>query len=316
MTSTAGISLDDKEQPNDDKDIDDKLAELFYGGDKDAIHRPELDQALGRIGHAVDCLLRLSATIRHPAPHDQFKSRAGAELIEAFRALDKDHIRHKFVQLDEPLVDRLGKSMAMRRHYFKYREEHANRIARGLEEVEQGLKCDASEYTTTKTAISSLPGHLKDNKAIYTSTETSTTACADEFTDFDDMRSQTSYAPTEANSSELRVPRIPPEYVDGPFKCPYCHMIIVIETRHEWKYNPPLLSYIHEKKEIRTSSGLTDTLFQETHLPRLATLYLPCKDVYHPKSTVLSALGMGHAHGTRALEGLALLSRLHRCFLR
>ncbi|KAK3342333.1 hypothetical protein B0H65DRAFT_509474 [Neurospora tetraspora] len=235
VTSTAGISLDDKEQPNDDKDIDDKLAELFYGGDKDAIHRPELDQALGRIGHAVDCLLRLSATIRHPAPHDQFKSRAGAELIEAFRALDKDHIRHKFVQLDEPLVDRLGKSMAMRRHYFKYREEHANRIARGLEEVEQGLKCDASEYTTTKTAISSLPGHLKDNKAIYTSTETSTTACADEFTDFDDMRSQTSYAPTEANSSELRVPRIPPEYVDGPFKCPYCHMIIVIETRHEWK---------------------------------------------------------------------------------
>ncbi|KAK3946882.1 hypothetical protein QBC32DRAFT_387273, partial [Pseudoneurospora amorphoporcata] len=222
-------------QTNDDKDIDDELAELFYGGDKDAIHRPELAQALGRIGHAVDCLLRLSATIRHPAPHDRFKFRAGAELIEAFQPLDKDHIRQKFVQLDEPLVDRLATSMAMRRHYFKYREEHANRIARGLEEVEQGLKCDASEYTTTQTAISSLPGHLKDNKAISTSTETSATACADEFSDFDDMRSQTSYAPTEANSSELRVPRIPPEYVDGPFKCPYCHMIIAIETRHEWK---------------------------------------------------------------------------------
>lgn len=237
LTSAAEISLDDNQQTDDDQDIDDELAELFYDDDKDAIHRPELDQALGRVGYAIDCLLRLSATIRHPAPHDKFKSRAGADVMPFFRTLDRDHIRNKFVHLDDPLIDRLAISMTMRRQYFRYREEHASRIARGLEEAEQGLKCDASEYTTTQIAIFSLPGHLKDN------TETDTAGFGDEFTGLDDVRSQTSYAPTDANSTELRVPRIPKQYANGPFRCPYCYMIVEIRSRHEWKYCPHFLCF-------------------------------------------------------------------------
>ncbi|KAJ4367239.1 hypothetical protein N0V85_009155, partial [Neurospora sp. IMI 360204] len=180
--------------PDEDHDpLDDELGEILYS-DEDSTSRSELDDALSRVGNTIDCLLRLSAAIRNPAPHDFSMSKVAAELIEAFQPLDKDHIRHMFAQIDEPLVDRLAKAMAMRRQYLKYREEHASRIARGLEEVEQGLQCDASEYTTTQTVISPLPGHLKDNNAISSTL----------FTDFDDVRSQTSYAPTEANSSELR----------------------------------------------------------------------------------------------------------------
>lgn len=246
---------------------------------------PELDQALGRIGHTVDCLLRLSATIRHPAPHDQFKSRAGTELIHAFRPLDKNHVGQKFVQLADPLVDRLAMSMTMRRHYFKYREEHASRIARGLEEAEQGLRCDASEYTTTKTAISSLPGHLKGNKATSTFTETNTIAFADEFADFNDVRLQTSYAPTEANTSERRVPRIPPQYIDGPFQCPYRYMIIAIDTRHEWKYCAHLLcsffTYPYQK-------GSMDIIRTNTHLLLGNTSSETCNPIHALRSRVLS----------------------------
>ncbi|KAK3401311.1 hypothetical protein B0T20DRAFT_475419 [Sordaria brevicollis] len=244
VTSTTETTPEGQDQPNFDEDINDELAELFYDDDQDAIHRPELDQALWRVGYAVDCLLRLSATIRHPAPHDQFRSRVGAEIIEAFQPLDKDHIHHKFIRLDESLIDRLAKAMARRRQYFKYREEHASRIAHGLEE---GLRSDASEYTAAKTVISSLPGHLKDN------TCNNTTSGPSDMADFYDMdieaRSQTSYAPTMAESGELHVPRLPREACNGPFKCPFCHMIIEItgdNKRHQWKY--VTLSSIHPYK--------------------------------------------------------------------
>lgn len=269
--------------------LDDELAALLCGDDDEEEEESlsqgsELDHALSKVGNTVDCLLRLSAAIRNPAPHDFFKSRVAeesADLIKAYQPLDKDHIRHKFVQIDESLVDRLARSMGMRRQYFKYREDHANRITRGLEEVEQGLEydADASEDTATKTVISSIPGHLKDSKAVFESaaTEPSTTAYADEFINFDDVRSQTSYASTEPDSGELRVPRRPAEYVDGPFKCPFCHMIITIQTRHEWKYNPLFLMLVglevmQPRKE--TSFGLTET-FQKTRLSRPAAVYMP-----------------------------------------
>lgn len=240
---------------NEDEDhdpLDDELAELLSSDDEDDSSQSDLDYAFRRVGNTIDCLLRLSAAIRNPAPHDFFNFRVKEDLVdaEAFQPLVKNHIRQKFVQISESLADRLAKSAVRRRQYLKYREQHASRIARGLEEAEEGLQCDASEYTATKTVISSIPGHLKDNKD-----ETSTRPFTDEFPDFDDVRSQTSYAPTEANSSELRVPRIPPGYEDGPIKCPFCHMIVTINTRKDWKYNS-LYSFTPRLKKMENEKVL------------------------------------------------------------
>lgn len=230
----AGDTRGDGIESDGDRDsLDEELEKLWTDEGQDPDDRSDLDLALSGIQNAVDCLLRLSATIRNPAPHDHFKSRAAAEYGGMFELVDKNHISEKYTHLDQVVVERLAKSMARRRQYFRYREEHASRIAHGVEDIVEGVECgDVSEYTANQTTISSLPGHSKDEALAATVAE------MDAFDDLDDAQSQaseTSYAATDVNSTELRVPRPPPEYIHGPFKCPFCHMIITIENKHQWK---------------------------------------------------------------------------------
>ncbi|KAK3948957.1 hypothetical protein QBC32DRAFT_45471 [Pseudoneurospora amorphoporcata] len=222
------------EQRNErSESINDELAELFYSDDEDANDLSELEQALGRISNTINCLLRLSATIRNPAPHDHFQSRA-VDLIRAYEPRYKDHIKHKFVNPDEALVDRLAKSMARRREYFRYREAHVTRVAAGMDKVEAGEDPDGaqSERRTISTAISSLPNYLKDGTAVA--------AGVDELDELDEVRSlasqATSYAATEADSGEPRVPEMPAEFSkEEVSKCPFCHVFISIQARYDWK---------------------------------------------------------------------------------
>lgn len=182
----------------------------------------------------IDCLLRLSVTLSNPAPHDQFKSRAGADSIEQYEEWDTKHVREKFADVDTKIAERLGKAMAQRRQYFKYREKHINRLAEGLDGDGLGVEADLGEDGERATTVaSSLPDHLKESRG-------GTESTMNEFAGWDDSRSEmsgTSYAPSTINSDQLRVPPMPKEYIDGPFKCPFCHMIVSIDTRHAWKYS-------------------------------------------------------------------------------
>ena len=227
--------------------INDELAELFYSDDEDADSSDpsELDQALGRVANTINCLFRLSVTIRNPAPYDHFKSRA-VELITAFKPRYKDHIRQKFINPNEVLVNRLAISMVRRREYFRYREEHVTRLASGIDEVEaeEDRNPDGaqSERRTISTAISSLPGFLKDSA-------TDVTTCTDDFDQLDEVQSvfseATSYAATDAGSGEPRIPRMPAGfYKDEVSKCPFCHVFISVRSRYDWKYDDPSSYYI------------------------------------------------------------------------
>ena len=135
------------------------------------------------------------------------------------------------------MVERLAKSMARRRQYLKYREEHASRIADGVEQIGEDVECDDnSEYTANRTTISSLPALLKDEN--LANIEATKADMADVYDDPEDALSQaseTSYATTNPNSTELRVPKPPPGWRHGPVECPFCHMIITVANRHEWK---------------------------------------------------------------------------------
>ncbi|KAK3948959.1 hypothetical protein QBC32DRAFT_201193, partial [Pseudoneurospora amorphoporcata] len=230
-----GDTLGNDNEPDSDRDsLDEELEKLWTDEGQDPDDRSDLDLALSGIRNAVDCLLRLSASIRNPAPHDHFNSRVAADYGAIFKLADKNHISEKYTHLDQVVVERLAKSMTRRRQYFKYRQEHASRIADGVEDIGEGVECDdATEYTANRTTISSLPGHLKDEALAAAAAE-----MADAYTDLDDARSlasETSYAQTDINSTELRVPRPPPGSLHRPFKCPFCHMIITIDNRHQWK---------------------------------------------------------------------------------
>ncbi|KAF7548754.1 hypothetical protein G7Z17_g6850 [Cylindrodendrum hubeiense] len=213
-TSAAkGANLQD--DPSSES-IQDELADYFQESGS------EIDQILNEIGHVVDCLLRLSITISNPTPHDQFKSRVGVGTVETFKYWYTNHVLEKFDRIDTKMAGRLGNAMARRRQYFQYREDHSNRLAEGLDGDDLGHDLQDT------TIASSIPKHLKEPREL----------AMKEFAGLDDNRSEisrTSYAPSVANSEQIRVPPLPKQHVDGPFKCPFCHMIVSIETRYDWK---------------------------------------------------------------------------------
>ncbi|UKZ50250.1 hypothetical protein TrVGV298_004507 [Trichoderma virens] len=183
---------------------------------------------LDEIGHIIDCLLRLSITIRNPAPHDQFSSRAGADTISMYKEWDMKHICEKFNRLDSKLADRLGIALSRRRQYLKYREEHSQKLA-------HGLYSETDEVDNATTIASSIPKNLNDidNSTSFLEMDILLDAMSE--------TSATSYALSSAATNELRVPKIPREYIDGPFQCPLCRTIIMIDNRSSWKYESMFL---------------------------------------------------------------------------
>ncbi|KAF7538503.1 hypothetical protein G7054_g2862 [Neopestalotiopsis clavispora] len=144
------------DQPHNDSTYDEIEA---YFLTVDASTQSPLDRSLAEIGHILDCLLRLSATISNPAPHDQFQSRVGARLSELFEPYDVRHVQEKFKDIDSSLAERLGRAVTMRRHYFRYRKEHHDKLS-------QGLGDDHDTRGDKTTIASSIPEQLKDAPGI------------------------------------------------------------------------------------------------------------------------------------------------------
>lgn len=216
----------------DDEDCSD-LEEEAPGTDD--MPETELEQITGDVEEVVDCLVRLSMTIRNPAPYDRFKS-FRANDTTYFEKFDIEHVQSKFSSLDRSLAERLGKSNSGRRQYFKYREDHYKKLSH---DIEQDLSQDP-EVEAPHTVASSIPSHLKDE--CRTGPRTGPHAPAVFEDDASDAGvSQTSYAtslgddPKTPRVPKLRVPSLPVEAHKGPFKCPFCQMWIVASTEMAWK---------------------------------------------------------------------------------
>ncbi|KAJ4022860.1 hypothetical protein NW752_003315 [Fusarium irregulare] len=242
-----GVLLTNQEVSSDTSDdsYDQVEADLadYFNDDEDS-DKSEMTKTLDEVAHVISCLLRLSITLSNPSPHSRYLAREDDGLIESYVHWDAKHVREKFDNVSEQLAKRLGRAMARRRLYLKYREEHKNRLAQGLVEYE-----DEDEQATT--VASSLPDHLKD------SDET----CSTWFTiadDADSNASATSYATSNPDSTQLRVPSLPREYYDGPFKCPFCQNVVSIDTRYGWKK--------HVFKDLRPYVCLSNVCKTPEHL--------------------------------------------------
>lgn len=188
---------------------------------------PQLDdfqQILLQIKNVVDCLMRLAVTIRTPAPHEQFKARMPA-LVSSFDAHHLRHVQQKFPQLKSKTIEeKLAKSLTYRRVFLKYREEHHERLKEGIEDARDDERGESRGGVTTEASWLPKDKHQDSNSR--------TPVFQDDISEM----TATSYAPSCTDGSELRIPRIPSEYVDGSFICPYCYLPVVIENRHQWKW--------------------------------------------------------------------------------
>lgn len=179
----------------------------------------------------MDCLLRLSITIRNPVPHDHFRSRTGTNISSLYEEWDIKHTREKFPNSAAEIIERLGRATAHRRQYFKYREDHTNRLAEGLVVETTPSEFGGSLPEKATTVASSIPNYLKERGAETPSTSSKYA----QFSDSESIASMTSYAPSAVHHGQLRVPPLPKESSVGPFKCPFCCLIISVNSRQEWK---------------------------------------------------------------------------------
>ncbi|EFY99831.1 zinc finger domain-containing protein [Metarhizium robertsii ARSEF 23] len=187
------------EEVIDGCDIDAELKEIL--GDEKFEFNSELDQLSVDIADIINSLLRLSTTIRNPAPHDHFMSTEYAE-DSYFSDFDARHVEAKYKDANQDL----------RRRHFKYRESHHAKLSQGLD-LDQGC----TEAGEKSTVASSVPLAMKDpgNSAPLFGE-------LDEDDHSETGNSQTSYATTAPESEKLRVPPLP-EHGNKEYS-----------RRHEW----------------------------------------------------------------------------------
>ncbi|KAI0837384.1 hypothetical protein F5Y06DRAFT_297712 [Hypoxylon sp. FL0890] len=195
--------------------------------DGPADHYVEFDTELAQISadvtEVVDCLLRLSVSIRNPAPHDRLKASTRID-VSPYEAHDISHIAAKFQLANPKLAEHLGKANSRRRQFFKYRASHHAILS-------EGLNADSGKSVLGKlsTVASSIPQHLKDNPLEAKSDP------IDEDELSESGVTQTSYATTQGGSDRPHVPALPAEALKGPFECPFCYTMISVSSRRAWK---------------------------------------------------------------------------------
>lgn len=208
---TAGDSYDE---------VENDLAD-YFNNDQDS-DKSEGARTLDEIAHVISCLLRLSPTISNPPHYSQFLARDKDSLFESYVQWDTQHVRERFANVSENLSDRLGRAMARRRLYFEYQKACGNRLAQGSVEGE-------IENKQAIMVASSVPKHLKEADEA----RSSPVGLAD---GGGSTASSPSHATSKHDSPWLRVSSIPDEHKGRPFKCPFCHMVVSIDTGHAWKY--------------------------------------------------------------------------------
>lgn len=209
------------ETDNDSSDGDSgSQAPESDGSGEEITDSMELDQILADIIECLDCLFRLSVSIRNPAPHDRFRQSKETD-TSTYEHYDIQYVGEKCPQAaDERILERLGKANSLRRQYFKYRKRHHEKLSSGLE----GEKTDDGK---TSTVASSLPQNLKepdDTQGVNDQDEIS-----------DSGRTETSYGSRVA-ADGVMMPPLPPLAAAGPFECPFCYLIVSTPTTRSWRY--------------------------------------------------------------------------------
>ncbi|KAI1313324.1 hypothetical protein F5Y03DRAFT_161128 [Xylaria venustula] len=212
------LSSDEDSEVEDEEDSD---TDDVTGSENDSADT-ELGQLTLNVTDVINCLLRMSITIRNPSRHDRFVGSVSTEMLH-YEPFDIQHVGSMFYTIDSALAERLGKAITRRRQYFKYREAHHDKLSYGLEGRDH-------LDTAPETIASSIPEHLKDGQRAVTSTITKPDdGCSES------GFSQTSYALTMANDDRRHIPPLPREASRGPFQCPFCFTIVVITNKLLWK---------------------------------------------------------------------------------
>lgn len=169
----------------------------------------EMRQILTEVSEVVNCLYRLSMSVRNPTGTQRYIKSAHID-TSFYEPYDLKYVEQKFPSAKGYLVERLGKAISRRRQYLKYRETHAAKMAQRLDE--ENTTTVRSETTATALLVQSEP--QEDSRSVS---------------------SESSYATSTGSAHKARMPSMPKEARAGlPFECPYCRTIEVVKNTHAW----------------------------------------------------------------------------------
>lgn len=185
-------------------------------------HPAELPGFLTQITEIIDCLLRLSVTLRNPVPHDQFKSGMNVQSTH-FEPSYIKYVQETFPGLDSAISQRLAMAMTRRRQHIKYRADRYQGVKKplGLDQAEHARSDDGGA-----TGLSPIPENMHD------STPTDVTISKRPASE----TSATSHARSNImDASEIRIPPLPKQDIDGQILCPICFILISVKDEDEWE---------------------------------------------------------------------------------
>jgi hypothetical protein len=186
-------------------------------------------------------------------------------------------------------IRRLGKSISRRRQYLKYREEHHERLAAGLEDFRENVT-----LANPSTVATALP--LPEERQSSHQTDRS---------DSESILTDLSYTSTQSGAHDLKPPPRPSAAAhDEPFECSICFHIIIANDERQWRRHvyEDLLPYLCVC-EVRI-----------TRTPILAMFTDRCRDLpglCDRYATIRLRKGVEKSHG-RTQQALAVSIRMCR----
>jgi len=224
----------------------------------------ELVFVLDDIAHIISCLYTLSVAMRQPVPQDRHRKYAEIDLSH-YEYFDNQHVLEKFPNATPLLIKRLGSANTQRRQYFKYRQLHHEKIARGLEHSGPAISVDEATLPRPDDAIpiahvdtvhhEADPVHVQENAGtVITAAKTSTTISIvpknavlrtlDTIeAESDGGQTATSFG-TVMETGKVKLLKVPdpPDadvvFAGNAFQCPYCYCLIIVKNPRAWRYGP------------------------------------------------------------------------------
>ncbi|KAL8725718.1 MAG: hypothetical protein Q9181_006306, partial [Wetmoreana brouardii] len=217
----------------------------------------ELEQLQHALTTFISNLYKISVIIRKDqAPSDRMIKAAKID-TSFYEFFDERHVLEKFPTADTSLVKRLGNAISRRRKYFKYREEHRqklsqqkqsagivghnNKVNHPVFEERRDLPLDniAQQRTHEGQAPSLVqPSHTKESTTASTFYARDVSALRMEKTDqISEAGTQTSFGSTSSMQNDsLAIPPPPDSALSGKeFECPYCYTICCLRASDTWQ---------------------------------------------------------------------------------
>lgn len=279
--------------------VDEKMA--IESDDESLEGDSELRQLLTSIHETITFLLRLSAAIQNPAPHDHYMHSTRFSTSQASENSDIGHFQEMFPIAPKTVVDVLGKAISRRREYFIYSAAHNKTPSKGIQEenIHSEPKSGDDDGKTVLNPLSNVASSISQT---LKPSDHDLELEEEQLSECDSIQTSLDSVDTEFQAGEI--PPLPRRAQnEDPFPCPFCFMVISIQSWRSWKLHvlKDLQPYVCTFPSCLSSKRLFERRhewFQHEmqHHRRVWTCVSGCQECFNSREDFEQHLQQSHGH--------------------